>query len=119
MIGGEIEGNAGAEGDRHPGQQAAGAGFGANPFAQLVEQRDQAPKPDGAKPPACAASRGGQVPAIALRPAALPRSAIRPPYAYIRDTMLPRRDRAGKSERMQNLEKVASSCRQACHGAVG
>ena len=63
MIGGEIEGDAGAEGDGHPGQQAAGAGFGADPFAQFCDQRWPCAKPDGAKPPARAASRGGQVPA--------------------------------------------------------
>ena len=38
MISSEIERDAGAEGDRHPGQQAAGASFGASPFAQPVEE---------------------------------------------------------------------------------
>ena len=77
MIGGEIERDADAEGDRHPRHQPAGAGFGGDPFAQLGRKRRPGAKPDGTKPPACAAPRGGQVPA-SLRPAlTLPRSAIR------------------------------------------
>jgi DNA-binding transcriptional regulator YiaG len=38
MFGSEIERNTGAEGDRHPRQQTAGAGLGARPFAKLVEK---------------------------------------------------------------------------------
>jgi hypothetical protein len=36
---GEIESDAGAECDGHPGQQAAGAGFRDNPFTQLCDER--------------------------------------------------------------------------------
>jgi hypothetical protein len=39
MIRGEIESDAGAECDGHPGQQPAGTGFGANPFAQFLDER--------------------------------------------------------------------------------
>ena len=102
MIGGEIEGDAGAEGDRHPGQQPAGAGLGADPVPQFLDERRPRGKPDGARPPACAAPRGGQVPAkpcvrspaplchrvrltITDREQRLPEAAIRP-----------------KAERMQN-----------------
>ena len=77
MIGGEIERDAGAERHRHPGQQPPGAGFGARSIrAVLRRSDDQVEKPDGAKPPARAASRGGHVPAIpcvrALLPSAIP-----------------------------------------------
>ena len=39
MIGGEVKGDAGAERDRHPGQQAAGTGFRARPLAQGFDER--------------------------------------------------------------------------------
>src|ERR1700716_2219458 len=65
---------------------------------------DDHAKPDGAKPPARAASRGGHVPAIpCVRPGALPRSAIRVRPAL--DPRVPRLLEAvsrGKVERMQN-----------------
>ena len=63
MIGGKIEGDAGAERDRHPGQQPPGAGFRARPLAQGFDERRPNAGRDGAKPPAGAAARGGQVPA--------------------------------------------------------
>ena len=39
MIGGEVKRDAGAERDRHPWQQTPGAGFGANPLPQGLDQR--------------------------------------------------------------------------------
>ena len=64
MVGGEIKRDAGAERDRHPRQQAPGAGLSANPFAEdFAKGGHDAQSPDGASPPARAAARGGQVPA--------------------------------------------------------
>ena len=77
MIGGEIAGDPGAECDGHPGQQPAGAGFGANPFAQFGEERR--PRAEAAtaryRPPAPprAAARCRHSPAFGLEPSpALP-----------------------------------------------
>jgi len=39
MVSGEVEGDAGAKRDRHPGQQAAGAGFSTNPLAKDFGER--------------------------------------------------------------------------------
>jgi hypothetical protein len=39
LFGSKIAGDAGAEGDWYPGQQAAGAGLGADPDPQFVDER--------------------------------------------------------------------------------
>jgi hypothetical protein len=72
---------------------------------------DHAPKPDGAKPPACAVVRGGQVPAIpCARTGPLPRSAIRLPHATSRNAMLLWRVPRAKAERMQNPLESLNCC---------
>ena len=64
MIGSKIESDAGAERDRHPGQQTARRRLQRVPIgAASRSDGGQKAGRDGARPPAGAAARGGQVPA--------------------------------------------------------
>src|SRR5215208_2932352 len=76
----------------------------------LPASEDHAPKPDGAKPPACAALRGGQVAATPCA-SALSRSAI-PVALALRYSfaMLPWRVTRRIAERMQNRLKSWPHC---------
>ena len=81
-VGGKIAGDPGAEGDRHPGQQAAGAGFGGDPRPQFrrrgtAMQRD--PTARGRRPaPPRAAARCRQIPASGRSPAPLCHRVLHP-----------------------------------------
>src|SRR5438067_5529226 len=78
MIGGEIERDAAAEGDRHPGQQPPCAGFRAQPRAQGLDDRRPNAKARRHKAPAGAVRPTGQAPAIPWDRPGRPGSAI--PY---------------------------------------
>ena len=108
MIGGKIEGDAGTEGDGHPGQQPPGPGFRARPLAQgLDELRPQ----DGTRWREASDRRGGSRrprPGIAPFPArriALLRHATKP-YDLIETTRLPDAALWPLAERMQKLERT-------------
>jgi hypothetical protein len=73
MIGGEVERDTGAEGDRHPRHQPAGARLGRDPFPQLCRERGPYPEARWHKTAGLrgAASGPGSGLAAALSPAPL------------------------------------------------
>ena len=112
MIGGEIKRDAGAERDRHPGQQPPGAGFGARPLrASVSTNGGQSAGRDGAKPPAGAAGTRRPGPGIAPPPArrvALLRHATAP-YDLCRAQGYRTWHAAGKRNGCRNRRKCTST----------
>ena len=101
MIGGEIEGDPGAEGDRHPGQQPAGAGLGAHPFAQL-DREGRPGVESGRRKAAC--PRG-----LARRPG--PRITPRPSPARLRHSAAPRTPYRPRCYRGVSHREKRNGCR--------
>ena len=74
VIGGEVEGDAGAERDRHPGQQPPGARLGARPLAQRFSERRPGAEAATAqsRPPAPPHAAARSRHSLACRPASCP-----------------------------------------------
>ena len=108
-FGREIERNAGAIGDRHPGQQSAGTSLGLNPLAQLFgSTRCRSWPAQSLPPPRRAAARFLQFPAPGPEPcSALPSATQRYTPRSQRYLKLYRRR---KPERMQNSGKNDFNC---------
>jgi hypothetical protein len=111
MVRGEIKSYSNAECDGHPGQQTPGAGFGAGPCAQLLDDGRpcvEARWRDAAGPRRLARRPGTR---ITLRPAWSPAPLCHPtlPTATSLGAMLPQGVSGRIAERMRNAEENIAS----------